>query len=84
MLFIHKCPLYATLQDEEEAVETGTGWEEWSQGKALVRPPDQMELTEAVREGWKYSFLTFKTTMWAELKKFAPNLMLFFIIQCLY
>uniref|UniRef100_I3KTP7 Dynein axonemal intermediate chain 1 n=1 Tax=Oreochromis niloticus TaxID=8128 RepID=I3KTP7_ORENI len=29
------------------AVETGTGWEEWSQGKALVRPPDQMELTEA-------------------------------------
>uniref|UniRef100_A0AAX7W320 Dynein axonemal intermediate chain 1 n=1 Tax=Astatotilapia calliptera TaxID=8154 RepID=A0AAX7W320_ASTCA len=45
--FIHKCLLYATLQDEEEAVETGTGWEEWSQGKALVRPPDQMELTEA-------------------------------------
>uniref|UniRef100_A0A3P8PHI7 Dynein axonemal intermediate chain 1 n=1 Tax=Astatotilapia calliptera TaxID=8154 RepID=A0A3P8PHI7_ASTCA len=34
-------------KDEEEAVETGTGWEEWSQGKALVRPPDQMELTEA-------------------------------------
>lgn len=54
MIFIHKCLLYATLQDEEEAVETGTGWEEWSQGKALVRPPDQMELTEAVREGWKY------------------------------
>uniref|UniRef100_A0AAX7U2L8 Dynein, axonemal, intermediate chain 1, paralog 2 n=1 Tax=Astatotilapia calliptera TaxID=8154 RepID=A0AAX7U2L8_ASTCA len=38
---------YIQQQDEEEAVETGTGWEEWSQGKALVRPPDQMELTEA-------------------------------------
>uniref|UniRef100_A0AAX7TTU7 Dynein axonemal intermediate chain 1 n=1 Tax=Astatotilapia calliptera TaxID=8154 RepID=A0AAX7TTU7_ASTCA len=37
----------AATKKKEEAVETGTGWEEWSQGKALVRPPDQMELTEA-------------------------------------
>uniref|UniRef100_A0A3Q0SN63 Dynein axonemal intermediate chain 1 n=1 Tax=Amphilophus citrinellus TaxID=61819 RepID=A0A3Q0SN63_AMPCI len=35
------------LQDEEDATETGNGWEEWTQGKALVRPADQLELTEA-------------------------------------
>ncbi|XP_045885069.1 dynein, axonemal, intermediate chain 1, paralog 2 isoform X1 [Micropterus dolomieu] len=31
---------------EEEGVDTGDGWEEWS-GKALNKPPDQLELTEA-------------------------------------
>ncbi|XP_030586065.1 dynein, axonemal, intermediate chain 1, paralog 2 isoform X2 [Archocentrus centrarchus] len=34
-------------KDEEDATETGNGWEEWTQGKALVRPADQLELTEA-------------------------------------
>uniref|UniRef100_A0A8D0CU60 Dynein axonemal intermediate chain 1 n=1 Tax=Sander lucioperca TaxID=283035 RepID=A0A8D0CU60_SANLU len=42
----HKSILYITLQDEEEGVDTGDGWDEWS-GKALIKPPDQLELTEA-------------------------------------
>ncbi|XP_059185347.1 dynein, axonemal, intermediate chain 1, paralog 2 [Centropristis striata] len=33
-------------KDEEEGVDTGDGWDEWSHGKAL-KPPDQLELTEA-------------------------------------
>uniref|UniRef100_A0A4W6CSC2 Dynein axonemal intermediate chain 1 n=1 Tax=Lates calcarifer TaxID=8187 RepID=A0A4W6CSC2_LATCA len=35
------------LQDEEEGVDTGDGWDEWSHGKALTKPADQLELTEA-------------------------------------
>ncbi len=42
--------MYASLQDEEEGVDTGDGWDEWSHGKALIKPSDQVELTEAVRE----------------------------------
>ncbi|XP_033483161.2 dynein, axonemal, intermediate chain 1, paralog 2 [Epinephelus lanceolatus] len=34
-------------KDEEEGVDTADGWEEWSHGKALIKPPDQLELTEA-------------------------------------
>ncbi|KAM9859940.1 dynein, axonemal, intermediate chain 1, paralog 2 [Aulostomus maculatus] len=34
-------------KDEEEAVENADGWDEWSHGKALIKPPDQLELTEA-------------------------------------
>ncbi|XP_051270621.1 dynein, axonemal, intermediate chain 1, paralog 2 [Dicentrarchus labrax] len=33
-------------KDEEEGVDTGDGWDEWSHGKALTKPPDQLELTE--------------------------------------
>ncbi|XP_078103522.1 dynein, axonemal, intermediate chain 1, paralog 2 [Sander vitreus] len=33
-------------KDEDEGVDTGDGWDEWS-GKALIKPPDQLELTEA-------------------------------------
>ncbi|KAM7401799.1 hypothetical protein PAMP_017078 [Pampus punctatissimus] len=33
--------------DEEEGVENGDGWDEWSHGKALIKPADQLELTEA-------------------------------------
>lgn len=29
----------------------GDGWDEWSHGKALIKPADQLELTEAV-SGW--------------------------------
>uniref|UniRef100_A0A8C5CQI0 Dynein axonemal intermediate chain 1 n=1 Tax=Gadus morhua TaxID=8049 RepID=A0A8C5CQI0_GADMO len=32
--------------DEEEGVDQGDGWDEWAQGKALIKPPDQLELTE--------------------------------------
>ncbi|XP_018555814.1 LOW QUALITY PROTEIN: dynein axonemal intermediate chain 1 [Lates calcarifer] len=34
-------------KDEEEGVDTGDGWDEWSHGKALTKPADQLELTEA-------------------------------------
>ncbi|XP_039971625.1 dynein, axonemal, intermediate chain 1, paralog 2 [Xiphias gladius] len=34
-------------KDEEEGVDTGDGWDDWSHGKALTKPADQLELTEA-------------------------------------
>ncbi|XP_042259194.1 dynein, axonemal, intermediate chain 1, paralog 2 [Thunnus maccoyii] len=34
-------------KDDEEGVENGDGWDEWSHGKALIKPADQLELTEA-------------------------------------
>ncbi|KAM7422149.1 hypothetical protein PAMA_010293 [Pampus argenteus] len=34
-------------KDEEEGVENGDGWDEWTHGKALIKPADQLELTEA-------------------------------------
>nr|XP_046240348.1 dynein, axonemal, intermediate chain 1, paralog 2 [Scatophagus argus] len=34
-------------KDEEEGVDMGDGWDEWSHGKALTKPSDQLELTEA-------------------------------------
>ena len=37
------------LQDEEERVDKGVGWDE-THGKGLIKPADQLELTEAVRE----------------------------------
>lgn len=40
--------LYVTLQDEEEGVDGGDGWDDWTHGKALIKPQDQLELTEAV------------------------------------
>lgn len=44
-----------TLQDEEKGVDMGDGLEEWSHGKALIKPSDQLELTEAVsRWGCNY------------------------------
>lgn len=40
--------MFFTVQDEEDGTETGDG-DEWMQGKTLVKPPDQLDLTEAVR-----------------------------------
>lgn len=34
-------------QDEEDGTETGEG-DEWMQGKTLIKPLDQLDLTEAV------------------------------------
>ncbi|XP_041809385.1 dynein, axonemal, intermediate chain 1, paralog 2 [Chelmon rostratus] len=34
-------------KDDEEGVDPGDGWDEWSHGKALIKPSDQLELTEA-------------------------------------
>lgn len=39
---------FFTEQDDEDGTETGDG-DEWMQGKTLVKPPDQLDLTEAVR-----------------------------------
>ncbi|CAL8336258.1 unnamed protein product [Merluccius merluccius] len=33
-------------EDEEDGPDQGDGWDEWAQGKALLKPPDQLELTE--------------------------------------
>ncbi|KAJ3615384.1 hypothetical protein NHX12_017256 [Muraenolepis orangiensis] len=33
-------------KDEEDGPEQGEGWDDWTQGKALMKPPDQLELTE--------------------------------------
>lgn len=42
-------------------MENGDGWDEWSHGKALIKPADQLELTEAVREERGCSLLKFNT-----------------------
>ncbi|CAJ1051534.1 dynein%2C axonemal, intermediate chain 1, paralog 2 [Xyrichtys novacula] len=34
-------------KDEDEGVDAHDGWDEWAHGKALIKPPDQVELTEA-------------------------------------
>ncbi|CAL8337951.1 unnamed protein product [Lota lota] len=33
-------------KDEEDGVDQGDVWDEWAQGKALIKPPDQLELTD--------------------------------------
>lgn len=38
------------VQDDDSATEVGEGTDEWAQSKATVRPPDQLELTDAVSE----------------------------------
>lgn len=40
------CKYIFVLQDDEDRIDTGE--EEWMQGKTLVKPPDQLDLTEAV------------------------------------
>uniref|UniRef100_A0A667XU78 Dynein, axonemal, intermediate chain 1, paralog 1 n=1 Tax=Myripristis murdjan TaxID=586833 RepID=A0A667XU78_9TELE len=35
------------VQDKEDGMEHGDEWDEWSHGKTLTKPPDQLELTEA-------------------------------------
>nr|XP_015218811.1 PREDICTED: dynein intermediate chain 1, axonemal isoform X1 [Lepisosteus oculatus] len=34
-------------KDDDDGTEMGDGTEEWMQGKTLIKPPDQLELTEA-------------------------------------
>ncbi|KAM4613243.1 dynein, axonemal, intermediate chain 1, paralog 2 [Polymixia lowei] len=34
-------------KDEEDGVDQGDGWDEWSHGKTLIKPADQLELSEA-------------------------------------
>uniref|UniRef100_G1QYC4 Dynein axonemal intermediate chain 1 n=1 Tax=Nomascus leucogenys TaxID=61853 RepID=G1QYC4_NOMLE len=34
-------------RDEDSGTEVGEGTDEWAQSKAIVRPPDQLELTDA-------------------------------------
>ncbi|KAM9408231.1 dynein, axonemal, intermediate chain 1, paralog 2 [Pholidichthys leucotaenia] len=33
-------------KDEDEALDPGEGWDEWTGGRALTKPPDQLQLTE--------------------------------------
>ncbi|KAB0391872.1 hypothetical protein E2I00_013029 [Balaenoptera physalus] len=35
------------VQDEDSGTEVGEGTDEWAQSKATVRPPDQLDLTDA-------------------------------------
>ncbi|TSK72118.1 Dynein intermediate chain 2, ciliary [Bagarius yarrelli] len=41
-----KTKILGKKKDEEDVTETGDG-EDWMQGKTLVKPPDQLDLTEA-------------------------------------
>ncbi|KAM6979625.1 dynein, axonemal, intermediate chain 1, paralog 2 [Aplochiton taeniatus] len=34
-------------KDEEDGTDAGEGGDEWSQGKTLIKPPDQLDLSEA-------------------------------------
>ncbi|KAL8204197.1 UNVERIFIED_CONTAM: hypothetical protein K2H54_068769 [Gekko kuhli] len=36
-----------SFQDDEGGIELGEGADEWAQAKTLIKPPDQLELTEA-------------------------------------
>lgn len=36
------------IQDEDSGTDVGEGTDEWAQSKATVRPPDQLDLTDAV------------------------------------
>lgn len=36
------------MQDDDSGTEVGEGTDEWTQSKATVRPPDQLDLTDAV------------------------------------
>ena len=38
------------VQDEDSGTEVGEGTDEWAQSKATVKPPDQLDLTDAVSE----------------------------------
>lgn len=75
---MNTCTYYVTLQDEEEAVENCDGWDDWCHGKALIKPADQVELTEAVRN--KTLFLT----RLAELLNTMKNYTLSCIGHCLF
>ncbi|XP_064425092.1 dynein, axonemal, intermediate chain 1, paralog 2 [Latimeria chalumnae] len=37
----------AKKKDDDDTTEMGDGGDEWMQGKMLIKPPDQLELTEA-------------------------------------
>ncbi|XP_010792920.1 dynein intermediate chain 2, ciliary [Notothenia coriiceps] len=37
----------AASKKKDEDEDPGEGWDEWAQGKALIKPPDQLELSEA-------------------------------------
>lgn len=50
-------------QDEEEGVDTADVLDEWAHGKSLIKPADQLELTDAVRDA--IGSLFFKTDMLA-------------------
>ncbi|KAL1776983.1 galactose-1-phosphate uridylyltransferase isoform X1 [Sigmodon hispidus] len=40
-------PKQTRKQDEDSGTDVGEGTDEWSQSRATVRPPDQLELTDA-------------------------------------
>ncbi|XP_034095369.1 dynein, axonemal, intermediate chain 1, paralog 2 [Gymnodraco acuticeps] len=37
----------AASKKKDEDEDPGEGWDEWAQGKALIKPPNQLELSEA-------------------------------------
>ena len=64
-LSLQTCIPSVSLQDEDEAVDIGEGLEEWTNGKVL-KPTDQLELTETVSEGWEYSLMQEKA-LWQDI-----------------
>lgn len=41
-------PPWSVDQDDEDGPDLGDGGDDWLQGKTLVKPPEQLDLTEAV------------------------------------
>lgn len=41
-------PHEAFVQDEDSGTDVGEGADDWAQSKATIRPPDQLDLTDAV------------------------------------
>lgn len=48
------------IQDEDSGTDVGEGTDEWAQSKATVRPPDQLDLTDAVSKQPPYSGFFFR------------------------
>lgn len=36
------------VQDEDSGTDVGEGTDDWAQSKTMIRPPDQLDLTDAV------------------------------------
>lgn len=71
--------LNTSLQDEKKGADTAEGHDEWLHGKTLIRPLDQVELTEAVRmDGVLISILQISTS------GLVKQPMLFIILTCVF
>lgn len=52
------------MKDEKKGADTVDGHDEWLHGKTLIKPLDQVELTEAVRRRSYLQFANFFHLFW--------------------